>query len=215
MPMWFFDLCTLENPDAETMRVENATLGEGRGGGVLSKMTVTNAMMGRADAVRTMLPRQIASPDRAPVMDNRMDLREGPQTTSAQRLGRAADALHNALLQSVGAGPAADPVIRVFPAWPKDWDAAFTLLARGAFLVTSSMRAGRIELIVIEAQVGGPCRVRNPWPDVAVSLRRNNGAAEEVRGELLTFDAARGECIMLTPSGATIEPLRRAIPPEP
>ena len=69
-------------------------------------------------------------------MANRMDQREGRQTTSAQRLGRAADALHNALVQSVGAGPAADPVIRVFPACPHEWDAAFTLLCRGGFLVT-------------------------------------------------------------------------------
>ena len=38
-------------------------------------------------------------------MANRMDQREGPQTTSAQRLGRAADALHNALVQSVGRAP--------------------------------------------------------------------------------------------------------------
>ena len=31
MPMWFFDLCTLENTDAETMRLANATL-DGYGG---------------------------------------------------------------------------------------------------------------------------------------------------------------------------------------
>ena len=89
MPMWFFDLCTLENPDAETMRIANATLDGygGRGGGVLSKVGVVQAMMGRADAVQQCCPKQLTSPDRAPVMANRMDLREGRQTTSAQRLG--------------------------------------------------------------------------------------------------------------------------------
>ena len=131
MPHWFFDLCTLENPDPATMAVANATLDGygGRGGGVLSKVGVSAAMMGRADDVQVMLARQITSPDRAPVMANRMDMREGRQATSAQRLGRAADVLHNALLQSVGAGPAEPPVIRVFPAWPRTWDAAYTLLA--------------------------------------------------------------------------------------
>jgi hypothetical protein len=214
MPMWFFDLCTLENPDAETMALANATLGDGRGGGVLSKMTVANAMMGRADAVRTMLPRQIASPDRAPVMDNRMDLREGVQTTSAQRLGRAADALHNALVQSVGVGPAAEPVIRVFPAWPTQWDAAFTLLCRGACLVTSSMRDGRIEFIAVESQLGGTCRVRNPWGDAPVALRRGEGLTSELSGGLLEFETTRGERLTLAPVGVEVEGFRRPLPPQ-
>jgi hypothetical protein len=213
MPMWFFDLCTLENPDAETMAVANATLdGYGRGGGVLSKVGVVNAMMGRADAVRTMLPRQIDSPDRAPVMDNTREGTEGPQSTRAQPHRRAVDVLHNALVQSVGASPAADPVIRVFPAWPTEWDAAFTLLCRGGFLVTASMRGGRIEFVAIQSQLGGPCRVRNPWPNSNVSLQRDGGAAEDARGPLLEFPTAPRERIVLAPAGVALDDLRRSTP---
>jgi hypothetical protein len=204
MPQWFFDLCTLENDHPETMRIANATMeGYLRGPemrpGVLSKVGVTAAMMGRADAVRYLLPNQLNFPDRAPILANRLDQREGTQTTSAERLGRVADTLHNALVQSVGAGPAREPVIRVFPAWPRDWDAAFTLLARGAFLVSSSMKAGRIEYVRIESKAGGDCRLRNPWPDATVFLERNGSKAERLSGDLLRFATAKGEVVEVRP----------------
>jgi len=205
MPIWFFDLCTLENDDPETMKIANATMdgylrGPNTRPGVLSKVGVTVAMMGRADAVRYMLPNQLSFPDRAPILANRLDQREGTQTTNAQRLGRVADTLHNALMQSVAAGPAREPVIRVFPAWPKEWDAAFTLLARGAFLVGSSMKAGKIEYVRIESQAGGECRLRNPWPGATVSLERNGNKAQDLSGDLLRFSTTRGEIVTIHPS---------------
>lgn len=254
MPMWFFDLCTLENDNPETMKIAQATMdGYLRGAntrpGVLSKVPVTAAMMGRAEAVRYLLPNQLSFPDRAPVLANRLDQREGVQTTNAQRLGRVADTLHNALLQSVAAGPAREPVIRVFPAWPvgrawvpkRDesrlgypsplapvawasrpwisdhgqdaratnragthdlpWDAAFMLLARGGFLVSSSMTAGKIEFVEIQSQVGGDCRLRNPWPDSAVTLYRKGAQAEDLSGALLTFPTVKGEIVRVVPKG--------------
>ena len=215
MPHWFFDLCTLENPDPTTMAVANATLDGygGRGGGVLSKVGVSAAMMGRAEDVRVLLARQITSPDRAPVMANRMDMREGRQATSAQRLGRAADVLHNALLQSVGAGPAEEPVIRVFPAWPRQWDAAYTLLARGGFLITASMRGGEIEFVAIESQIGGECRVRNPWgAEQEVAVHRNGARAEGASGSLLTFETRQSDRITLVRSGTSPKQFRRSLP---
>jgi hypothetical protein len=205
MPQWFFDLCTLENDNPETLKIANATMdgylrGPSTRPGVLSKVGVTAAMMGRADAVRYLLPNQLSFPDRATILANRLDQREGAQTTNAQRLGRVADTLHNALIQSVGAGPAREPVIRVFPAWPSQWDAAFTLLARGAFLVSSSMRAGKIEYVRIESKAGGECRLRNPWPGATVSLERNGSEAEDLSGDLLRFSTTKAEIITIHPS---------------
>ena len=79
-----------------------------------------------------------------------MTLREGPQALDAQRLGRAAEAMQLALLQSEPPAPGGESVIRVFPAWPKEWDARFPLSARGGFVVTAAMRSGgrtqRVEL---------------------------------------------------------------------
>ncbi len=204
MPHWFFDLCTLENGNSGTMRIADATMdgylrGPDTRPGVLSKVGVTAAMMGRAEAVRYLLPNQLSFPDRAPILANRLDQREGTQTTNAQRLGRVADTLHNALMQSVGAGPAREPVIRVFPAWPREWDAAFSLLARGAFVVGSSMKAGRIEYVRIESRAGGECRLRNPWPGGTVSLERDGNKARDLSGDLLKFPTTKGEVITIRP----------------
>lgn len=218
MPAWFFDLCTPENTDEATMRIANATFeGYLRGGvgperriGVLSKLGVTAAMMGRADVVRYLLPNQLLYPDRAPILPNRMDQREGFQTVSVQRLGRVADALHNALLHSVGSGPAQPPVIRVFPAWPKDWDAAFTLMARGAFRVSSSMMEGHIEFVQIDSQAGGPCRLRNPWPEAEVKVLQNGEQVSILSEPLLVFQTKKGDRFVIAPQNTPIMP--RKIP---
>lgn len=206
MPIWFFDLCTLENEDPLTRQIADTTfegyfketVGPQTRVGVLSKLGVTAAMMGRADYVRFLLPNQIFSAE-SPAMDNRMDLREGFQTTSVQRLGRAADTLHNALLQSVGAGPAQPPVCRVFPAWPRDWDAHFSLLARGGFTVASRMDGGHIKFVRIQSRLGGECRIRNPW-NGAVAIYRKGEAAGELKGNLLAFQTKQGEEIVLVPA---------------
>jgi hypothetical protein len=209
MPMWFFDLCTLET-DPETLKTANATfdayfpngVGPGRKVGVLSKLSVTASVLGRADAVKYLIPNQIQTKE-TPILANRMDLREGTQTTSVQRLGGAADALHTALCQSVPAGPGKPSVIRVFPAWPSQWDAAFTLLVRGAFLVSASMEKGRIEFVEIQSQVGGECRLRNPWPEGEVTLYRNNKISGSMNGSLLRFDTIKNENIVVVPKGST------------
>ena len=125
---------------------------------VLSKLAIAASALGRADAVRFLIPNQIRVLRReretayrgGAVLANRMTLREGPQALDAQRLGRAAEALHLALLQSAPPNPGGDPVIRVFPSWPEEWNASYTLLARGAFLVTSSIDRGRIGFVVRE-----------------------------------------------------------------
>jgi hypothetical protein len=215
--MWYFDLCTFETKDPAVREIANATFESYfRDGidsdvriGVLSKLGVAAAMLGRADDVKWLIPNQIHT-EETPVLANRMTLREGPQTTGIQRIGRAADALQIALCQSVPAGPGKACIIRVFPAWPRDWDAAFTLLARGAFLVSSSMKTGRIEFVQIKSQAGDECRLRTPWPKATVTLHRDGQKAEELSGELLTFATSKGETIVVVPKGP--EPSRVKVP---
>jgi hypothetical protein len=175
LPMFLFDLCN-SVPNRETAKnTFNAALRNGIGPQttvqVLSKMAIAAAQLGRADAVRYMVPAQIEArvAERATAyrggnaLANRMTLREGPQALDAQRLGRASEALQLALLQSNPPEPGGDPVIEVFPAWPKEWDAQFKLLARGGFLVTASYRNGVPESVELLSQNGGECRVRNPF----------------------------------------------------
>lgn len=61
-------------------------------------------------------------------------------------------------MQSVG------DIIRVFPPWPKDKDAAFAnLRAQGGFLVNAEQRGGQVARLEIESMAGGKLRVLSPW----------------------------------------------------
>jgi hypothetical protein len=175
LPMWLFDLCN-SGPNREIANnTFNASLRNGIGPQttvqVLSKMAIAAAQLGRADAIRYMIPAQIEArvAERSTAykggnpLANRMTLREGPQALDAQRLGRAAEALQFALLQSSPPAPGEDPVIEFFPAWPKEWDADFKLRARGGFIVSASIRGGVVQSAELVSENGGECRLRNPF----------------------------------------------------
>jgi hypothetical protein len=227
LPMWFFDLCNVEARDTQFLEIARTTFAQYLRSGlnaqtpvsVLSKLPIAAASVGRADAVRMLVPNQIRAlaPERATaykdggVLANRMTLREGPQALDAQRLGRAAEAVHLALLQSNPPAPAEDPILHLFPAWPGEWNARFTLLARGAFLVSSSIQNGHVEFVGIESQAGGECRLRNPFSG-AVVVHRDGKAAETLRGSLLRFATRRGEKLLIVPAGTDPAALKRAIP---
>jgi hypothetical protein len=224
----FYDLVTLENDDPETVSLSKATfLPRGMDPNMpvhaLSRSSVLAAKMGRSDVLRVVLPKQIRclAPDtgfcyfvqtgRTGALANRMTLREGVNAIGVQRLGLAAEAVQLALCQSVPPGPTQDAVIRVFAAWPSDWDAAFTLLCRGGFLVTSSMQSGRIEFVEIKSQVGGQCRLRNPWPDTEVTLFRNGGKWKDMSGSLLKFETDRDQIFVVVPKGVSRSQFKRVI----
>ena len=174
----------------------------------MSKATITAATMGDAEGIKNLIPAQIryqgleeGYPDmdaawarwRGPLR-NRLSLMEGYQGMGGQRLGNCTEGLVLALCRATPPGPAGETVIRVFPAWPREWDAEYTLLARGNFLVTSSMRKGEVEFVEIRSQSGGECRVRNPWGDQAdVSVYRDGRKWQDMDGSLLTFETSQGE----------------------
>jgi hypothetical protein len=217
LPMFYFDLCNLEAEDPEVLKTANATfqayfrsgIDSKTGVGILSKLAIAASILGRSNDVKSLIANQIRT---SGVLANRLTLREGPQTMDAERLGRAAQALELALLQSAPAGPGQDPVLRVFPAWPKEWDAAYTLRARGAFLVSSSMRQGRLEFVEVTAENGGQCRLRNPWDEGEVTLYRDGRKSEEIRGSLLKFETAKGETVVAVLKGSSPDQFKRVVP---
>lgn len=203
MPVWFFDLCTLES-DRDIQQTGNDTYNTYFDNGidstvgiyVLSKLPATGALLGRPEAVQYLVPNQLRRRKNETVLANRMDLSEGYQTTNVQRLGRAAEALQLALCQSVPAGPGQENVIHVFPAWPRSWDAQYALLCRGGFVVTSAMKQGDIPFVKLEATQGGVCKIRNPWKGT-VALYRQGKKTQVLKGELLSFATAKGEEVTL------------------
>lgn len=215
-PEFDFELCTLESSNEKMRAIANATfdrafhdnaIGPETHVATLSRLPIAAAMLGRADAVRYLLPSQLRADDAARnnapgVMRNRMSLREGPGATDCQRLGRVAEALHFALLQSSAAAPGGDPVIRIAPALPKQWDADFTFLARGNFLVTASIEKGQIRGVEIESQSGGECRIRNPWVDKPLALYVNGQKTREASDSLLKIPISKGDVLTLLPASS-------------
>ena len=221
MPMWFFDLCTLES-DPAMMETANATFdaffprgfAEARRAGILSKLPLTAAILGRTDAVRHLLPAQVAAASPT-VLANRMDLREGGQTTGIERLGNAADALHTALCGDLPAGPGRPPILRVFPAWPSEWDAAFSLRGRDGFMRDRlpARRSNRVCRDPVPPGTG--VQLRNPWGAGPATVYRDGEKAETLDGGLLVFDLHQGKAIVLVRAGTDPDAFKRAVPAEP
>lgn len=190
---------------------------------VLSRAAVSAAKLGRAEHVKYLVPnqlRRLAPQDddcdwegvgKIAVMRNRFSMREGPGCIEYQRAGLASQALHAALLMDSPPAPGQDSTIQVFAAWPKEWDAEFTLAARGAFLVTSAFRNGNVQFIELSSQAGGECRLRNPWVDGDITLFRNGKPAEEVGGRLLKFNTAKDEVLLVLKKGVAPSKLNRTV----
>ena len=229
VPAIHYDLCTLETQDAELMRTANASLESLFPEGIHSqtKIDLLNpnpraaALLGRSSDIKVLIPSQLGAWGRdetvrlghtgAAVLRNRMSLLEGAQANDAERLGRSLDAVQLALLQSVPARPGGDPVMHVFPAWPKEWDAEYTLLARGGFLVTSAIKQGAVQFVELRSAQKNECRLRNPWGDAEVVLYRDEREPERMTGSLLQFAVTPGETAVLVKKGSSPSEFQRAI----
>lgn len=84
--------------------------------------------------------------------------------------------------------------IRVFPAIPSSWkdstDVAFTLRARGAFMVSSHMdKQGNIKHVGIKSLRGNTCQLQNPWPGKKVTVYSNNKSVKikNQTGDVISF----------------------------
>ncbi len=218
-PFIYCDLCTIETKyhDPERFKIANDTFDLSIKKGVTYRMDIAAAILGRTEDLKRLLPGKLGLipgwQDRAKrFLPNRLANWEGPQAITVEDLGMAVEALHRALCQAVPPGPARDTVMNVFCAWPREWDAAFTLLCRGGFLVTSSMQNGRIEFVEIKSLAGAQCRLRNPWGEKAVAVYRDGTKWKDMAGALLRFETAREEVFVIVPAGSTPQQYRRTIP---
>lgn len=137
----------------------------------------------------------------AQIFRNRLRLREGPGAIDAEHIAGLANGVNFSLLDSTPPdGEQGKPLLRVFPSWPKDWDAEFTLLARGAFTVSAKHDGGKIGAVMIESHAGEECRMVNPWGTGGVQISRDGRPAGKFSGGMLTFPTKRGEKIELMPA---------------
>jgi hypothetical protein len=89
-------------------------------------------------------------------------------------------------------------IIRIFPNWNHSKDASFNKLrAYGAFVVSSSLKKGKIGYVKLVSEKGRVCMMENPWPHRSVELTRNGKKAEIVEGDVLKFPTRENEIIQL------------------
>lgn len=129
---------------------------------------------------------------------NRLTAREGINAISAQRLGNAAAGLQAGLLQSAGGAPAAEGVIRIFPAWDAAFNAEFRLWARGGFRVDALHCDGKIQSVQILSTLGGECRIANPW-DGSIEIHTPHGV-QISDARLLLIPTEKGDALTLRPA---------------
>ena len=92
-------------------------------------------------------------------------------------------------------------VIRIFPNWIMTQDASFKdLRAYGAFLVSSSLKNGTVEMVEIKSEKGRTCVIDNPWKGKEVRIVRNGKDEEVISGSQFTIDTKEGETVKVLPA---------------
>ncbi|MBL7113291.1 MAG: glycoside hydrolase [Bacteroidales bacterium] len=223
-PMFYFNMNTLEakkiNPELYQVCVNTYNtlfpngINEDSYVTVMGADAIIAARMGKAEDVRHAIINQIKCPqaqdpeswdffstDLKRELANRMTLREGFNAIGAERLANAAFALHEAMCQSNPTAADQESVIRIFPAWPADWDAQFRLLCRGGFFVSSSFQEGEIEFVEIESRLGGICRFRNPWGENEFVMFKNGKKWKTMSGSLLSVKTTKDDMLVLVRPG--------------
>lgn len=137
----------------------------------------------------------------AKIFRNHMRLREGPGAIDFEHIAGLAAGLHTSLLDSHPDSITDEEPISLFNNWPKDWDAAFTLLARGAFVISAAQQHGEIPLVEVVSPHGGPLRLTNPWGAAAVSVFQNGRRVGGASGAVLLMQTVPGDTIVVVPRG--------------
>lgn len=145
------------------------------------------------------------------IFRNHLRLREGPGAIDAEHIGGLTSGIHTSLLSNASGSPQDNPAIQVFGSWPKDWDAEFSLLARGGFLVSSSQKNGQVEFAEVLSELGEKCQLKNPWNDAEVTVYRDGTKAENLSGSLLSFTTRKGEKLVVVRAGVDPAHFKRAI----
>jgi len=136
------------------------------------------------------------------VFRNRLRLREGPGAIDAEHIAGLATGLHTSMLNSHPESLTNEEAMSLFNGWPKDWDAAFVLLARGDFIISAAQKDGRVPLVEIRSRLGGPLLLENPWASGA-SVYRNGQRREDLSGRTLAIATTKDETVVLVPRGST------------
>jgi hypothetical protein len=116
-----------------------------------------------------------------------------------EQQGIVAAALDEALVEDY------DGVIRINPAFPKEWDVDGQVFVRDRTKVDVSLANGTVQQVIIEAGSTGPVKLRNPWAGnseagSAVTVIAEGQAVRKLTGPMLEFSAVAGRRYLLVPA---------------
>ncbi len=88
--------------------------------------------------------------------------------------------------------------IRLFPNWPMDKDAEFfNLRAAGAFLVSATLKNGKINEVQITSEVGGPLKIILPWTRGGTIT--GPGGKKPLTSNAINLQTSKGEKFVFRP----------------
>lgn len=108
--------------------------------------------------------------------------------------------------------------LKLFPSWPENTNGKFgDLRAKGAFLVSSSLRDNEVEYVRIVSEKGRPVVVTNPWPGESVQVYRGDDSEviPSVEGEeTFTLDTDADEVLYLALAGTPLGDIEQKLAEE-
>ncbi|MEI6678239.1 MAG: hypothetical protein WCL21_06510, partial [Mariniphaga sp.] len=209
---WQIAMNTLEG-----LKVANRFATNTYDGEILSRFYGEMARMGSVEWVKKCQSAYLnywsLNLNRFPNHMRRYDANEQSLVVDWQPEGTLTEGLSASLLQSGATSPGGVPILRVFPTWPKEQDASFSLRAKGGFIASSSMKNENVNFIEVNSTLGGSCTIRNYWGIEAVDLYRNQKKSETLTSDLLTFQTSKGENIVLVRKGINPENVKVNLKP--
>jgi alpha-L-fucosidase 2 len=113
-----------------------------------------------------------------------------------EQIGVLTAALNESLAQDY------DGVIRIAPAWPRDWDAEGSVFVQHRGKVAIEIRNGIIGPVTFSAGAAETVRIRNPWPGRPVSvIESGHSVKPNVADNIISFPVAPGKHYLLSPQG--------------
>ena len=92
-------------------------------------------------------------------------------------------------------------IVRVFPVWPRTEDAKFhNIRVEGAFLVSSSLKDGQIEEVVLYSEKGRNLTLQNPWPGKAVAIKGPGKSGSTAQGDMIHMNTEPGGKYVFRPA---------------
>ncbi|HWZ52398.1 MAG TPA: hypothetical protein VNW54_13135 [Granulicella sp.] len=122
-----------------------------------------------------------------------------------EQAGVVADALQTALVQDY------DGLVRITPAWPKDWDADGTVYIQHGAQIHVQIRQGKIITVGIETGSARTMRIRNPWRGESVEVidaRTSTIVSSPSSAAILSFPVLRNRTYLVRPVSRRNTPFR-------